>query len=147
MPPPNLLPGEGTSLKIKIAAVMTQIGLVTEVDGPSMDIAAVPTTYLLSPLHTNRPSRLPKPDKCSFKLWFDPNDATVQSIFVTRMSTPGVIDDFQIDFNDGNTTRSMCTFSAFVSKFKVAGIKVEENIQADIELMLTTIPIFTAGTP
>lgn len=146
MPPPNALPGEGTSLKIAIATVMTQIGLVTEIDGPSFDVAAVPTTHMLSPLHTNRPSQLPKPDKCSFKLWFDPNDATVQTLFIDRITNPGTVDDFRIDFNDGNTTRSNCTFSAFVTKFKIAGIKVEENISADIELMLTTIPVFTPGT-
>jgi hypothetical protein len=140
-------PGEGTLLMVKIATVFTQCAQIVEIDGPEILVEAIDKTVLNSGLIISRPSLFPEPDKVTLKALFDPNDTDTQLLFVTDFTTPKLVRDYKIVFNDTNTTHATSTFSGFLTSFKLNGMKVKSNIGADIELKLTTIPIFTPGTP
>ena len=142
------IPGEGNQLAVKIASAFVDVAEVTEVNGVAISVAAVETTSLGSALHTNRPSRLPKPEEMTLVLWFDPSDTTSQNIFWQDVNTPGTVRDFQITFAaDENTTHALAAFSGFVTKFELTGVKIEENIGAEVTVQLTTLVVYTPGTP
>lgn len=144
----KVVAGEGTTLSIKISAAFVVLGQIHEIDGPNVTVKAVPNANLSSTVMTTRPSHLTTPEKFTAKMWFDPSDTAGQGVLVGRANTPGVVDDWKVIFvNDGNTTPATGTFSGFVTSFKVTGIKNEENIGADVEIQLTTIVTYTAGTP
>lgn len=147
MAAPFVIPGEGTIFQIAIASTPTTVGQVHEIDGPNIQVKAIPNANLLSTAMTTRPSHLPTPEKMTIKLWQDINDATVQKIFRDRANVPGTIDDFTLKFNDGDTTASKATFSGFVTSYKTTGIKNEENVSADIEIQVTTIITYVVGVP
>lgn len=139
-------PGEGVILQISIATVFTELALVTEFDGPAVMVAPVETTHLTSATHTYRPSKIPNPDKITGKMLFDPNDVSTQQLIVTRMTTSGLVDSFKIVFNDILTTHGTCAFSGFFTKLALTGIKVEENVEADFEIQITSALTFVAGS-
>jgi hypothetical protein len=144
--PPKPVPGEGTVFQISISGTMTTVGNVTEVNGVATSIEPVDTSWLGSTVHTARPSQLPKPEEMTLIFWFNPADASAQAIFWNDVNSPGTIEDFQITFNDGTTTPSKATFSGFVTKFELTGIKIEENIGAEVTIQLVTVVTYIAGT-
>ncbi len=145
MTTPNILPGEGTLLKMSLASTMTTIGQVTKIDGPEVMINAIPTAHLTSTVMITRPSKLPTPKSLTFTIWYDPNDTTMHKLIADRVKTPGTIDDFEIWFVDGNTTKAKAGFSGFFTKVKPGGMEDEQNISADCEVQLTTAVTTTVG--
>jgi hypothetical protein len=140
-------PGEGTLLQVSISSTFTTVAEVVEIDGPGVMVEAIDSTILTGPLIISRPSRFPEPDKLTVKIYFDPNDTITQALFVTDISTPKAIQAYKIVFNDQNTTHAIATFSGYITSFKLNGLKVKSNLGADVELQLTTLITFTAGTP
>jgi hypothetical protein len=142
----NTLAGEGTILQVKISTTFTNIGRVEEIDGNETDVTAVKKTHLLSAIQEYRPGKIPDVGTITFKLQLDPADAGHAQLRA-RAETPGVIDDFKLKYNDGNTTPGSEAFSGFVKKFKKTGFSDGNNVMAELEVQLTTLPVFTAGTP
>lgn len=145
MSAPVVRPGEGTQFQVKIAGTFTTVGEVHEVTGPNVTVKAIPNACLTSTAMTTRPSKLPTPEKCTIKLWFDPNDTTGQGIFTGDVVTPGTIRDFKVIFVTGDVVPGNSTFSGFVTDFKPNGMKNEENVGADVDIQLTTVVTYTAG--
>jgi hypothetical protein len=143
---PAIMPGEGTVLSVMIASTVTPIAQVYEIDGPEVLVEAIDTTDLTHGLIISRPSLFPEPDTVSLKVWFDPNDASTQKMFVTDVTTPGAIQAYTLQFNDKGTTHAKATFSGFTTSFKLNGAKVKSNIGADIEIKCTSLIVFTPGT-
>ncbi len=146
MPTPEIVAGEGTKLEMKITTTFVEIGLVYEIDGPGVKVTVVPTDHLTSTVMTTRPGKIPDPDTASIKIWMDPSDTAMHQVLIDRCNAPGTIDDFQITFNDDNTTHAKATFSGFFTGFKFNGMKNQENVGADLEIKLTTIVELTAGS-
>ena len=142
----NTLPGEGTLLKMKVSAAFVTIGNRVTIGGPSSEVNKVDKTNLDSTQRSYRPSRIPDAGELELSIFYDPNDTTHQ-IFPSRVKTPGTIDDFELIFNDGDTTPAQEAFSGFVSKFEKNGMEVDGNVGADITIVLTTLITATAGTP
>jgi hypothetical protein len=143
----NVLPGEGTLFQVEIASTYTTVAQVIEVTGPETMVAAIDKTVLTSTLIITRPSKLPNPDKCSLKIYFDGNDNNTQILITGDVTTPGTIRNFKIVFVDGDTTPQCVTFSGYFTSFKLNGLKVEENVGADVEIKPTTVFTFVPGTP
>jgi hypothetical protein len=139
-------PGEGTVLAVSISASFVTIAEVVEIDGPGVMVEAIDNTILAGPLIISRPSLFPEPDKLTVKVFFDPNDTITQALFVTDISTPKAIEAYKITFNDQHVTHSFCTFSGFITSFKLNGMKVKSNLGADVEIQLTTLISFTVGS-
>lgn len=145
---PEVVPGEGTLLKMKIAAAFVDVGQVVDMDPPEVGVNAVETTHLASTVHTRRASRLPDPKTFSFTLNFDPNDSAMHLVIIDRVKVvSGTDDEFEIWFNDGNTTRAKLGFTGFFTKAKPAGVEVESNLTAECEVQLTSLVTTTPGTP
>lgn len=141
-----VVPGEGTILSVMVATTMTPVAEVTEIDGPEILVEAVDSTAMGTGLIITRPSLFPEPDKLTAKIWFNPSDVATHKLFVTDITTPGTIESWEIQFNDSNTTHAKAAFHGFLTSFKMNGAKVKSNIGADIEIKLTDIPVFTAGS-
>lgn len=146
MPTPNTIPGEGTIIQIKISGAYTDVGTVEEIDGFEVAVEEVKKTHLQSVIHEYRPSLIPDPGTFSLKIQLDPNHAVHQALYANA-SVPGTIDDWKMIFVDGKTTPANATFLGFIKKYKVTGQKVEENLMAEIEVRLTSLPVMTAGIP
>jgi hypothetical protein len=131
---------------MSIAGTFVGVGNVYEIDGPGMKITVVDTTHLCSAIMTSRPGRIPDPDVISVKLWFDPNDTAMHGLILDRCQTPGPIDDFMIIFNDDFTTHATAAFSGFFTSFTFNGMKVNENLGADLEIKVTTKVEITVGS-
>jgi hypothetical protein len=141
-----VIPGEGTILSVEIATTMTPVAQVTEIDGPEVMVEAIDSTAMTTGLIISRPSLFPEPDKLTLKIWFDPSDTATHKLFITDATAPGAIESYELKFNDTNTTPAKCTFHGFLTSFKLNGMKVKSNLGADIELKLTDLPVFTAGS-
>lgn len=144
MPGPNTIPGEGTQIQIKITTTYTDVGRVEEIDGFEVAVEEVKKSHLLSVIHEYRPSHIPDPGTISFKVQLDPNNTVHQTLYA-HASVPGTIDDWKVIFPDGMTTPANATFSGFIKKFKLTGEKIEENLMAELDVRLTSIPVMTAG--
>lgn len=143
----SVQPGEGTLLMVKISAAYVKVAQVFEVDGPEWLVEAIDRTALDTGFILTRPSKFPEPGKISLKVWYDPNDTNTQAMFVTDATTPGAVQDYQLQVNDDNTTHATVGFSAFLTSFKITGVKPKSsNLEADIELQCTTLPVVTPGT-
>src|SRR4051812_27154452 len=101
-------PGEGTLLQIKVSTVYTTLGLMEEIDGPEVTAAAVKKTTLADAIHKYRKSRQADPGKISFKLQFDPDDATQQLIYDHLTAANQADDDFKIVFADDQVVPANC---------------------------------------
>jgi len=146
---PPTTAGEGTVLKVEsdtTPGTFSTIAQVTEIDGPEVLVEAIDNTAMESGLITTRPSYFPEPDKLSLKVWFDPNDTDTHKNFVTDYTQPRTVRNYQLEFNDDNTTHAHATFHAYQTSFKLTGMKVKSNLEADVELKLTDLPVFTPGT-
>jgi hypothetical protein len=142
----SVQPGEGTLLQVSISASFVTVAQVYEVDGPTMLVEAIDRTALNTGLILKRPSKFPEPDKVSLKVWFDPSDNHTQLLFTGDANVPGTIEIYQLKINDQYTTHALIGFSAFLTSFKLNGMKVKSNLGADIELQLTSLIDFTPGT-
>lgn len=145
----KILPGEGTTLQIKVAATFVTIGGVTEIDGPEVTLAAIKSTILNANRHGYRRSRLPDFGKLSIKGFFDPNDsADVHQLLYSKLATPAtddVDDQWKLVFNDGQVVPAHATFDGFLTKFKLSNEKIEENLMFESEIQVNTAFVFTEG--
>jgi hypothetical protein len=139
----EVIPGEGTILSVQAGGSggsYTPIALVTEIDGPEVMVEAIDATSMETGLIITRPSRFPEPDKLTMKVWFN---ASSHAGLITDMTTPGPINGYQLTFND--SASSTCTFTGFQTSFKLTGMKVKSNVEADVEIKLTSIPVFSGS--
>lgn len=142
-------PGEGTKLQVSIASTMTTIAQVVTISGAGYELAAIDKTHLGSTFKTKRSSRLLDPGTLSLSIFYDP-DETTHTLITTHIKTPPADpgDSFTLIFGgDSDATPPQETFTGFFSKFEKNGMEVDGNLGADIEIVLTSLPTFTAGTP
>jgi hypothetical protein len=140
------LPGEGSKLYLKVAATFVVIGGLEEFDGFEVSAAAVKTSVLSGTTHTYRKSRMIDPGTMTAKIQVDPND-TQHALIYTKVTETGATtpDEFKIEVVDDNTTPANFTFFGFFTKYKLTGEKIEENLIAELEIQLTSLPVPTAG--
>jgi hypothetical protein len=145
-------PGEGATLSV--GSTPAVVAGIVEIDGPAINVEAIDATVLAGPLILTRPSRFPEPDKLTLKIFFDPGDTVGQKLFITDVQLPGVAgalpllgsETWAIQFNDQHTTHGSCGFTGFVTKFGLNGMKKGSNLGADVEIQLTSLLTFTAGS-
>lgn len=142
----NTIAGEGTLLQFKNSTFVT-VGRVEEIDGPEGKVTSVKKTHTASTIQEYRPGKKPDMGTLTFKFQLDPAD-TVHAILKGRVDTPGTVDDWKLIYNDGQTTPASSTFSGFVTKYKQTGMGADEkNLMGELEVQLTTVTTFVAGTP
>lgn len=142
-------PGETTKLQVEDPATpgtFIDVAEVTEIDGPEVLIEAVDATALNSGIVKTRPSYFPEPGKLTLKIWYDPQDTSSQPLFIVDFTTPHTIRSYKLQFNNETGTYATGAFHAFQTSFKLTGMKVKSNLEADIELQLVDLPVFTVGT-
>ncbi len=133
--PTAVYAGQGTVLKMTISSTLTAIAQVTEIDGPGMSTGTKETTNLASTIITRR-AQLPDPGTISATIQYDPTDATHTFLTTTAGSWPQAAVACEIDFPVSTTHKA--AFSAILTKFAPKGMNEEDNLEADIELQVTT---------
>lgn len=150
-------PGEGTLLQVDLAhrppavdttPTWTLVGQRVEIEGPDVKIDAIETTTLDSTRKQFRQITLPEDGKLTLTIYYDPTDATLaHHLLQGEWLAPTGSYWYSLVFNTAAPgSREGVIFSAFVSGFKPTGMKVGENLSADVELTLDggAAPVFAA---
>lgn len=144
--PLDAIPADGTDLQWKAGgASFVTLGRVEEISSIEMSVMSIKKTYLGSTQHEKRPSKIGDPGKLSGKIQFNPDDPNLATLY-SRIATPGVVDQFQIIFDDGMTVPASGAFSGFFTKWKVGDIKVEAIVTAEFEIEITSFIVITPGS-
>jgi hypothetical protein len=137
-------PGLGTGLSYALASAgpFTKIALRVSLEGPSPNQEEIDKTHLDSIMFEKRPGGLPNFDNIKLKVWYDPADPT-HSLIESWIQTvpPNVY--WKLDFADTALTTE--EFEGWAKSFAKTGMDKENNLTADIEVVITSLPTFTVG--
>jgi hypothetical protein len=133
--------GQGAVLSMTIATVMTAMAQVVELEGPGLAVGIKPTSNLGSTSIQKR-GQLPDGGTVSGTLQFDPTDVT-QTFMTTLIQTwPQPLTAGQITFPMVTGTHKV-TFNSILTKFKIKGMNQEDNLEADFELEISGLPVWS----
>lgn len=136
--------GQGATLGYKIgtASIYTTINQLITIDPPDCAFGSADISGLANNFKLNRPTVI-DPATLGFSVHFGYQDAT-HAALKTLLLTPGqaMNTGWQITLPDGSTS----TFTGFLTNFKEQEVEQETPITADGTVMLTSIPVYVAGT-
>jgi hypothetical protein len=147
MPSPTV-PGEGTLLQHGTSGgspTYTTITRRTVIDGPEMAIAAIEDTDLDASAHTYRPSQIQEGGTISLKIYYNPDDTT-HLLLVGFMTPPTAIQNWRIVIPNDGTHKTNVVFTGIMTKFKVTGMEIEKNVEAEVEIKVSGLVAITAGS-
>ncbi len=133
--------GQGTILKMTISSTLTAIFQCKEIDGPDVTVPDIDKTNLADVFRRKR-AGLPDPGKMTFTIQFDPADATHVALLAAVLPWPQASVAWTLTFNTQSGT-AHAAFNAFISKWHMQGMNQEDNLEAELELTLDTLPVFT----
>jgi hypothetical protein len=144
---PAVIPCEGTIFQVESATpgTYTTIAAATGIGANEPEVAEVPKTTLASTRKEYRPGKIPDEGTIDFTIWYDPNDATHQSLYTFWAA--GTTKNWKVKYNDGLTTNASETFAGFITKPSRGEIADEENVSLTVTIRITGSVTRTAGTP
>jgi hypothetical protein len=133
--------GQGTIIEMTISSSLTAIAQVTEISGPSIEVPGIDKTNLADVARRFR-AGLPAGGKPAFTIQYDPTNTTHEAMITAISSWPQVALVWNILFNTAATT-DKAVFTAFLTKFDPKGMNQDDNLEADVELQIDGLPVFT----
>ena len=139
-------PGLGTQLSYSLteAGTYETIGLRVSIEGPSPSQEEIDKTHLDSLLMEKRPGGLPNFENLKLKIWHDPGDTNhaLMESWVTTVP-PNVF--FKLGLQD--TKQTSYTLGGWAKTFTKTGMDKDSNLTADVEIVVTSVPVPTYGNP
>jgi hypothetical protein len=130
--------GQGTILKATISSTLTAIFQLLEVEGPEVTVGGKDKTALADVAVRMR-AQLPAGGKPTFKVQFEPTDATQEWCYAQVVSFPQPAVAWRLICNTASGTAGF-SFNAFISKFGLIGMNQEDNLEAELELTIDGVP-------
>lgn len=124
------VPAYGTVLKVTISAVLTAIGQVLSLDGPSTEVETVETTHLTSGQWRRFRPNLTDGGEVSGEVELDPG-GTTHAFLLGLLGTPAT-PVWNMVFVDGTAT--VFSFAGILTKFAPTGIEVGANLTASFTI-------------
>ena len=133
--------GQGAVFKMTISSTMTAIAQVVELEGPGLAVGIKDISNLGSTSLQKR-GQLPDGGSVSGTLQFDSLDTT--HVFMTTLiqTWPQPPTACEITFPMIASTENVA-FNAILKKFALKGMNQEDNLEADFELEITGVPVWT----
>ena len=133
----NIIEGAGTKLSYSTTSngTFTELDAVVSLDLPEISGDEVETYHLGSTLKTTRKGSLCEPGELSGKVYFDPDSTTHQLLLTLAKATTEYY--WKITLSD--VTPTVYTIQGYISKFKITGIEVNKNVEADFTIKAVSL--------
>jgi hypothetical protein len=148
----GVLAGEGTTIGYGATSggTFTVVAQVLSIKPPGGEVTAVPTTTLTSAVKTARAGLIPDIPEVTFKIQYDPNDATHQALAGLLVSGAQATPKWwEVTYvSDPFTTSAKDVFQAILTKFEPSELEGEgeTNLEADITLKPISVVTRTPGS-
>ena len=83
--------------------------------------------------------------ECPIKIHYDPASTTHTQLTTLALAGSAMTKNWKVVFNDAalEANRSSCKFPGWVKSFTPNELNVDGNLEADVVVVLTGIPVFT----
>jgi hypothetical protein len=136
--------GQGATLGYKIApaSVYTPINFLVSITPPDFVVGNADISNLAKNIVFKRPT-VGDPGECGFVVQFGYQDTTHSALKTLLLTYPQPQNTgWQITLPDGTTS----TFTGFLTSFKEDEVEQTNPVEAEGSIMLTSIPVYVAGT-
>lgn len=142
------IPAIGTVLKRETVAIAQIVSLTP----PGSEVGEREATTLDDVIKIKKPT-LTDAGELTFNILFDPKYAAHTALAdeaaaPALLLAPGAYPAYSIEFNDGSgaTSPSKCDFKGWVKSFKPGAVEIEGSLTAEVTVVVTELPVFTART-